>query len=428
MKLAEALAIVDRLLMVQRGRRLEIIERAILTSAWHKIPYRDIDGYYEQTLKNQAVVLWKDLSCVLDTRVKKSNIFRILEDLHIDGAIAEKSYQLASPDPQTTSRFYGRSKELWRLEYAIESQRCRSLFMYGMNGIGKTTIARKLVDRLADRVERIIWISLQDAPPLIEVLSIAIKQIGAGRDAKLSRNLAKAIDKTIGYLQTTRCLLVLDDADPVLRVAKLPMPKINRDYSLFFARINEVKHQSCCLAIVCEKFMLVENYRHLEIGGLDRRSCQEIVGSDRLYGTPAEWDILTNKYHGNPQYMKIVALTIRDIFNGSIRRFLDRNIAVLDRIEQILSAQLDRLSTSEYNLIMWLLETSSHPIALGEIENYFAAIVPDLQVVKTLDKLVRKYLVEVEDNYFKLSQLIREQLCQLRIKHELLPNSSPNNT
>ena len=412
MNLNQSLDLFDRLSIQQRGRRLEPIEREILEVAWEKGSYQQVKSFQEQTVKNKAVKLWKYLSELLSTKVSKYNLRQVLEGLDLD---PELTPELVDLDRPTRSRFYGRLPELWQLQSWLESEPRQSISIYGMKGIGKTALIRRLAHNLAPKLDRIVWISLTDAPPLIDVLELIIKELGGGRDAKLSKQLQIAIDKTIGYLQQHRCLLVFDNADQVLVQDESSRSDLGRDYAQFFDRLNAVASNSYYLIVSTEKCSVGTNdslpetlrERQLELQGLDRLSCQELLHTSELVGTIAEWDTLLDRYQGNPQYLKIVASTIRDIFASKIAKFLSANILVYPPIETLLSQQLDLLSNAEMSILLWLA-IERQPTDLAQLQLLTSVSISDGNTIKILDRLVRKYLVEVRGDLFILPELIME--------------------
>jgi hypothetical protein len=221
MQLIEILTFLDRLSLEQRGRRLESIEKNILESAWDNKPYRDVSGGTEQTVKNKALLLWKYLSQLLNTKVNKHNVREVLESRNFGGIFSPTSNLATvgnSPGENLGERealFHGRRVELFQLQQWMEIDRCKLVFIYGMKGIGKSYVAEKIAEMLSADLDYLVWIPLENPTPLIDLLSIVIRRIGGGRLSKLSQDLSIAIDKTIGYLQQNRCLLILDNADAV---------------------------------------------------------------------------------------------------------------------------------------------------------------------------------------------------------------------
>jgi DNA-binding MarR family transcriptional regulator len=413
MNFNQSLDLLDRLSIQQRGKRLEPLEREILGVAWENGSYLEIEGFQEQTVKNKAVKLWKYLSQLLHTKVNKYNLRQVLAELDSELSIAP----IVNIDRHRRSRFYGRLTELWQLQSWVESERRKLIFIHGMKGIGKTALVRKLAENLAPRLDRVVWISLEAAPSLIDVLAIIIKELDGGRNAKLSKNLQTAIDKTISYLRNNRCLLVFDNADLVLVQDESSTSDLARDYTQFFDRLNSVASDSYCLTISTEKCWMrtidslpeTLRERQLELQGLDRQSCQDLIQTSELVGTIAEWDTLIDRYQGNPQYLTIVASTITDIFAGKIEKFLTANILVYQPIETLLAQQLDLLSNAEMSILLWLA-IEREPIDLDRLQLVTSVSITGTNTVKILDKLVRKYLVEVQDHLFTLPELIMESV------------------
>lgn len=423
MQLSEALNLLDRMMAEKQSRKLTPLEREIVARAWTCSTYRDIADYQEQTVKNNAVRLWKTLSQLLNIKVNKQNIRQILEDLD------RSRLPIESIDSTQRGKFFGRVTELCQLQTVIitqrdcnqDSQQYQRLLIYGMKGIGKTTLAQKLAENLAPKFDRIVWISLADAPPLQNFLAIVVREVAGGRQAKLSQQLECAIEKTIVLLQQQQCLFILDNADAIFD-KNHPDRDLVSEYARFFNTLDSVINQNFWVMITVEKPILIDaNYPQIELKGLDRQSCQMMLEDSGLVGISKSWDVLVTKYHGNPQYLKIVANTIRDIFNGNIGNFLDANILIFDRINGFLSDQLDSLTNIEAAVLMWIVIISKgydhqgESVTLDRLRQKFDLHMIDFELVKILDKLVRNYLLEVKENSFIVPDLVAEYLIK---KHQ----------
>ncbi|WP_017324381.1 hypothetical protein [Synechococcus sp. PCC 7336] len=63
---------------------------------------------------------------------------------------------------------------------------------------------------------------------------------------------------------------------------------------------------------------------------------------------------LCDRYGDNPLALKIVATTIRDLFEGDIGAFLARDITLVNSIRQLLDQCFHRLSPLEKRVMYWL--------------------------------------------------------------------------
>jgi hypothetical protein len=398
MNFTQSITVVDRLLLEQRGKKLDSLERQILAITWEGGKYAEIPEYQEQTVKNRALQLWKALSLVLGTKVNKNNFRPVIEGLEVS--------EINSAKPRA-SRFYGRAGELWQLERCIQSGQSKLIFIDGPRGIGKTALVRKLAENLAFRFDRVIWISLADSPPIGETLLTILKELGLGSRAKLPHDLSGAIEKTIDYLRGSKCLLVFDPADGVNRDENL-----SADYRQFLDYFDSQEHDSYYVVISSNRYLdLDPRHLQLHLSGLDYQSCQKLVESSELIGTPEEWHILVDRYQGNPRYLQSIAMTIRDMFQGYIRAFLAENLLVYENIKEILSAQLDRLSPMETAILLWL-SIEREPVTLDRLKYLLVGRMTAPETTKTLERLVKKYFVEVSGDRFGLSTLVMEYMTE----------------
>lgn len=60
--------------------------------------------------------------------------------------------------------FYGREWELDLLSEWVVEERCRVVSVLGQGGIGKSVLATKVMHRMAEDFEVVIWRSLRDVP------------------------------------------------------------------------------------------------------------------------------------------------------------------------------------------------------------------------------------------------------------------------
>ena len=157
------------------------------------------------------------------------------------------------------SFFCGRQTELIQLESWMTEGHTRLLMLYGMGGIGKTSLARKIAQMVEEHFEHVIWRSLQNSPSLSHLAehilqNNAIPFISAEGYATPELQL-------LTYLQEHRCLLIFDNLESLLeggeqtQYSGVFQPGFEA-YQSFFQQIGKIDHQSCILITSREQLPL----------------------------------------------------------------------------------------------------------------------------------------------------------------------------
>ena len=115
------------------------------------------------------------------------------------------------------STFYGRTEERKILTRWILEERCRSISIVGIGGIGKTTLSIKITQQVKSEFEYVVWRSLRDAPPIEELL-INLIQFLSDRPVvgNMPANNTERITLLIECLRSSRCLIVLDNTESLM--------------------------------------------------------------------------------------------------------------------------------------------------------------------------------------------------------------------
>ncbi|PMB28031.1 hypothetical protein CEN47_14560, partial [Fischerella thermalis CCMEE 5319] len=131
--------------------------------------------------------------------------------------------------------------------------------------------------------------------------------------------------------------------------------------------------------------------------------------------TEKEWQVMTERYAGNPLALKIVATTIEDVFDGNVTEFLRENTAVFGDIRDVLDQQFERLSHIEKDIMYWLA-INREPITLSVLREDMVSTVPSPKLLEALESLLRRSLVEKNAATFTLQPVVMEYVTQVLIE------------
>jgi len=321
----------------------------------------------------------------------------------------------------------GRQDQLHQLNEWIsrEYEHCRVVAVLGMGGIGKTSVAVQVARQLVGDFDYIIWRSLQNAPPLQEVIRDFVDFISDHEITELPNEANKKILILINLLKVKRCLLILDNFETILK--KDEASEYNTEgYENFgdlVIRLGTVQHNSCLLLTSREKpreIALLEGknlpIRSLPLLGLDVESIQDIIKDKSLSGNESMWkELVESRYGGNPFALRIISEHIREIFDGRIESFLEKGSTVIGDIRGLLNQQFNRLSEIEQHIMYWLA-IEREPTSLEKLKESLVFIAADSEVIEALSTMRRRYLVERTQNGFTLQNLVMEYITEELVK------------
>ncbi len=298
--------------------------------------------------------------------------------------------------------FYGREWEQDLLSEWVVEERCRVVSVLGQGGIGKSALATKVMHRVAEDFEVVIWRSLRDVPSCEALLDDCLQVLApqALRDA--SSNLESRQDLLLECLRSRRILLVYDNLESVLEEGEDSgrMRAGYEGFSRVLRRVAETEHQSCLLLTSREKpseLVPLEGnrapVRALRLARLDAEACQHLLEEKDVAGSAADYARLVEAYAGNPLALKIVTRTIVEIFGGQIAPFLEQGEVVFGGVRALLDEQYARLSAVEQSVLLWLA-ILREPVNLQELLAVLGAPLPQPQVLEAIDSLRGRSLIE----------------------------------
>ncbi|NJM21855.1 MAG: hypothetical protein HC907_25605 [Richelia sp. SM1_7_0] len=154
--------------------------------------------------------------------------------------------------------------------------------------------------------------------------------------------------------------------------------------------------------------------RSLQIRGLGVGEIKEIFQTKGITNAiDSHWQNLAINYGGNPLYLKLIATSVLDLFDGNISDFIAQSSTVFGDIRNILAQQFNRLSELEKTLLYWL--------AINQVVVNFKELQADLipskidfnktqafSLLEILESLNRRCLIEKNNSQFSLQPVIME--------------------
>ncbi|WP_317619571.1 ATP-binding protein [Ancylothrix sp. D3o] len=316
------LNLADKIVFEKTGQHLDDLQEAVLQGTLQHETYKQIAkdlDCSESRVRNAASQLWQLLSQESGEDINKknfraainrfqvsnvSNFAQNVNEQHISGSFnicgdsrhpsnipnSNPSTKQTSNPQQTQHQdlsempelgtFYSRTPELDTLTTCILQQQCRLISLTGITGIGKTSLAVKLVQQIKQEFDYILWHTINPSDTLNE-LQYQLTQLFTP-----SENIP-----LIKYFQKHRSLIILDDVHNLFSTSELSgkyKPE-QEEYRSFFNQIQKLPHQSCFILIGWEHPReLPQNeskntpIRTLQLTGLPTPAARQILNDKGL--------------------------------------------------------------------------------------------------------------------------------------------------
>ncbi len=439
MNLQEILILADELIFTSTGKHLDNLQQEVLTGILEGKKYGNIANekeYSEGYIRDLASQLWQILSQELGENINKSNFKSTIERIYNNkhSTVIGDNYHISfcNYDSQNSNGklpqesklsetksleylhkipkqkdFYGRKAELEQLQAIITEQECQLLTIYGLKGIGKTALTVKLVEQIKDNYQSVFWLNLEYFANLGDLINYLIEEdINPEQKQTLNYSKTTIVKKFKTFIQNLSqypTLIILDNLESIFQPEKLAgtyQPEYQY-FNLFIKAITKTNHQSCVILLTQELSRDLEQLADLN------ESCQSFavkgLGKDANYLLTHEklrdqnfYEQLTEIYHGNPLYLKLISKTIKKYFQGKISKLLEHEQPFIeDNLRSVLAEKLDLLTEREKHILTMLAE-NKQAISLEELRTKIK--IPISELIINLQSLERRLLVEIKQN------------------------------
>ncbi|MEM8832819.1 MAG: NB-ARC domain-containing protein, partial [Cyanobacteria bacterium P01_G01_bin.19] len=392
------------------------VKALIFRQAWENKGYAEIAeeaGYATEYIKESGAQLWRTMSEALGERVTKNNFRSLLRQrfesqLAQDGSSALATSTVSETQVSTrdfrevvdVSNFYGRTTELTQLQDWLIGDRCSLVALLGMGGMGKSALAAKAIQQVQNEFDYIIWKSCRNISSIETLLNEFVSFFSEGQQTEGS------IALLLKYLQTARCLIVLDGLETLL-------PESDREYGRLLRTIGETTHQSCLLFTSREKrpeIAALEGnqlaVRSLQIRG-SLATTSPLLEDLGLSGTEAEKQQLCQYYSYNPQIIKIVASSIHDLFDGNLTSFLKQGSVSFNGVRQFLARHFQPLDNLEQTILIWLA-INHQWTTVDELLSDITPAVSHGDLLEALEHLTWRSLIKKQSGKYGIEPMLRD--------------------
>lgn len=332
------------------------------------------------------------LTSILGRTVTLSEVVELARefDVILSAALAQAEPAVLAPKEcvlrlfgkPKVEQFFGRDSELKALSDALKGDSIFTILIWGMPGIGKSTLASKAADALIGK-RSLLWYTFHEwdtEQSFMNVLSEFLVAAGKGAvQAAVRRGAghAELMSALSSDLAGSEAVMFLDD-----------IQKLKQEHSIALSVLIEaIRNASSAKVVMMSRsvpgFFSTTSERNLsiEVTGLDRDSAWKFAHSINAEDTAR----IVQESHGHPLLLNLMARGMAGQGKGDATSFIEREIFFA--------------ATPEERHVLGLLSVFRHPVQFDALEG------ADLKVVSSLRQ--RALVFEQEDG-MSTHDMIRE--------------------
>lgn len=439
---------INQVAVERKGRPLKDVERLVLKGSWENKTYSAMAtpaaGYTEDYLKKDVgPKLWQLLTDLVEAdlqgvRVTKRNIQNVLQTWMVQGLVATEPDPLPEivVEPRSPALVVresprldladcaGRQGELATLTGWILAERCRTVVLWGLLGVGKTTLAAAIAAAVVPQVDQCGYLALTAETTEQDVLGA----IAHWLDPQAAIAPLAQVEWIVNQLAQRRVLLILDGLDQFFAPQQLA-GSYRADTSAlqhFFHQGAERHHQSCLIWLSREKpadFSQVQGprVRDYTLGDLAPADARPLLQAPAALSAPADdWAALIDRYGSHPLVLRGLGATLQEVYQGQPRALLQAPQRVVPGVvHRSFTQALDRLAAEEWTLLYWLA-LAQEPLTLDDLNGAMQPALANVVVQSVLGRGWAQAQVNESQGLVLSLSLVVETLVLERLQSVLM--------